>query len=311
MGELNAKHVAVLMGGWSAEREVSLVSGANIATALEEKGYRVTRVDVKRDLAALIAALSHPRPDAVFNALHGKGGEDGLIQGVLEYLGLPYTHSGVKSSAIAMDKEMTKRLLASAGMPVADGVVATKDQVLAGHVLPPPYVVKPVDEGSSVGVRIVKAGDNFTVLAEDAWVYGDKVLVEQFIPGRELTVGIMGDEALAITEIVPTQNFFDYTAKYTDGGATHICPAQIPDDVAAEAKRLALLAHRMLGCEPVSRSDFRWDDSKPGTSGLYFLETNTQPGFTPLSLLPEQAAARGITYADLCAWIVERARCHV
>lgn len=309
MVEGHAKHVAVLLGGWSAEREVSLVSGTNIAAALESKGYHVTRVDVTRDLPALLQALT-PRPDVIFNALHGKGGEDGLIQGVLEYLGIPYTHSPTLPSAVAMDKVLTKRLLATAGMPVAADRIATKEAVLAGHVMAPPYVVKPVDEGSSVGVRIVREGDNHTILSEDGWRYGDRVMVEQFIPGRELTVGIMGDRALAVTEIVPAQGFYDYTAKYADGGSVHVCPADIPAAVAAEAKRLAVLAHQQLGCRGVSRSDFRWDDSKPGTAGLCFLEINTQPGFTPTSLLPEQAAAVGIGYADLCAWIVEHARCH-
>lgn len=309
MGDNRSKHVAVLLGGWSAEREVSLVSGAGIVDALESKGYTVTAIDVQRDLEGLLAALS-PRPDVIFNALHGKGGEDGLIQGVLEYLGVPYTHSGVMTSAIAMDKVMTKRILAAVGMPVAEGVIASKEQVLSGHVIAPPYVVKPVDEGSSVGVRIVRESDNFTILEEDSWVYGRRVLVEKFIPGRELTVGVMGDHALAVTEIVPTKGFYDYTAKYADGGSVHVCPAQIPEAVTQEAKRLALLAHHTLGCSGISRSDFRWDDSKPGTSGLCFLETNTQPGFTPTSLLPEQAASLGISYADLCAWIVEHARCH-
>lgn len=309
MTDQRAKHVAVLLGGWSAEREVSLVSGAKIAAALESKGYKVTAVDVQRDLAGLLAALT-PRPDVVFNALHGKGGEDGLVQGVLEYLAVPYTHSSALASALAMDKAMAKRVLSTVGMPVADGVVATKDQVLSGHVLPPPYVVKPVDEGSSVGVRIVWEGDNHTILEEDGWVYGDRVLVEEFIPGRELTVGVMGDRALAVTEIVPHANFFDYTAKYSDGGADHVCPARLPEEVTREAMRLAVLAHQTLGCSGVSRTDFRWDDGKPGVSGLCYLETNTQPGFTPVSLLPEQAAYRGISYADLCAWIVEHARCH-
>lgn len=308
-GENRSKHVAVLLGGWSAEREVSLVSGARISEALEGKGYAVTAVDVQRDLEGLIAALT-PRPDVIFNALHGKGGEDGLIQGVLEYLGIPYTHSGVMASAVAMDKAMTKRVLSTVGMPVADGVIATKEQVLAGHVMAPPYVVKPVDEGSSVGVRIVQAADNFTVLEEDSWVYGRRVLVEKFIPGRELTVGVMGDRALTVTEIVPAQAFYDYTAKYAEGGSVHVCPALIPDEVAQEAKRLALLAHHTLGCSGVSRSDFRWDDGVAGAKGLVFLEINTQPGFTPTSLLPEQAASLGISYADLCAWIVEHARCH-
>lgn len=307
--ENRSKHVAVLLGGWSAEREVSLVSGSRIAEALESKGYTVTAIDVQRDLAGLVAALT-PHPDVIFNALHGKGGEDGLIQGVLEYLGVPYTHSGVMASAVAMDKALTKRILATVGMPVADGIIATKEQVLAGHVMAPPYVVKPVDEGSSVGVRIVRESDNFTVLEEDSWVYGRRVLVEKFIPGRELTVGVMGDRALAVTEIVPRTAFYDYEAKYADGGSVHVCPADIPAAVAEEAKRLALLAHQVLGCSGVSRTDFRWDDAKPGVTGLCFLETNTQPGFTPTSLLPEQAASLGISYADLCAWIVEHARCH-
>ncbi|WP_114394596.1 D-alanine--D-alanine ligase [Oleisolibacter albus] len=310
MSEQRRKHVAVLMGGWSAERDVSLVSGARIAEALASKGYRVTTIDVQRDLPGLLAALT-PAPDVIFNALHGRGGEDGVTQGVLDYLRIPYTHSGVLASALSMDKALTKRVLSTVGMPVADGVVASRDEVLAGHVIAPPYVVKPVDEGSSVGVRIVRAGDNHTILAEDGWIYGERVLVESFIPGRELTVGVMGDKALAVTEILPAQGFYDYTAKYADGGSVHVCPARIPAAVAEEAMRLAVLAHQTLGCSGVSRSDFRWDDSKDGIGGLYFLEINVQPGFTPVSLLPEQAAARGIAYADLCAWIVEHARCHV
>jgi D-alanine-D-alanine ligase len=309
MSQSRGKHVAVLMGGWSAEREVSLVSGAGVANALESQGYSVTAIDVQRDLAGLIQALT-PRPDVVFNALHGKGGEDGLVQGVLEYLGIPYTHSGVLASAVAMDKAVTKRLLATVGVPVAPDIIASHAQVLAGHVMEPPYVVKPVDEGSSVGLRIVHAGDNFSVLEEDSWIYSGRVLVEKFIPGRELTVGVIGDRALAVTEIRPNAEFFDYKAKYTDGGAVHICPADIPREVYDEAMRLSLLAHQTLGCDGISRSDYRWDDSQPGTTGLCFLEINTQPGFTPLSLLPEQAAWLGLSYADVCTWMVEHARCH-
>lgn len=309
MSEHRPKHVAVLLGGWSSEREVSLTSGAGIASALESRGYAVTAIDVQRDLTGLVAALT-PRPDVVFNALHGKGGEDGTIQGVLEFLGIPYTHSGVTASAVAIDKELTKRVLATVGVPVPDGIVATRRQALSGHVMEPPYVVKPVDEGSSVGLRIVKPGDNYAVLEEDGWVYGERVLVEKYIPGRELTVGVMGDRALAVTEIVPAVGFFDYTAKYTAGGAVHVCPARIPEDVTAEAMRLALLAHQTLGCDGISRSDFRWDDGVAGTGGLYFLEINTQPGFTPVSLFPEQAAHHGLSYADVCAWMVENARCH-
>ena len=303
------KTVAVLMGGWSAEREVSLVSGAGVVAALEQLGHQVRAVDVQRDLGGLLRALT-PRPDVIFNALHGRGGEDGLLQGVLEYFRVPYTHSGVMASAIAMDKEMTKRVLATVDVPLAKSVIATRDQVLAGHVLPPPYVVKPVDEGSSVGVRIVHAGENAQVIDEDSWKYGDRVMVEAYIPGRELTVGVMGDRALGVTEIVSNTEFFDYTAKYTVGQATHVLPAQVPPPVADRAKAIALLAHRTLGCSGITRTDLRWDDSKPGTSGLCFLEINTQPGFTPLSLVPEQASAIGISYADLCAWLVDNAQCH-
>lgn len=308
MSEQRPRHVAVLLGGWSSEREVSLTSGAGIVAALESRGYRVTAIDVQRDLTGLVEALT-PRPDVVFNALHGKGGEDGTIQGVLEFLGIPYTHSGVTASAVAMNKALTKRVLSTVGVPVPEGLVATQMQTLTGHVMPPPYVVKPVDEGSSVGLRIVQPGDNFAVLEEDGWIYGDSVLVEKYIPGRELTVGVMGDRALAVTEIVPASAFFDYTAKYTEGGAVHVCPAKIPEDVYAEAMRLALLAHQTLGCDGISRSDFRYDDTVPGLGGLYFLEINTQPGFTPVSLFPEQAAHHGISYADVCVWMVENAKC--
>jgi len=302
------KHVAVLMGGWSAEREVSLVSGAGVAKALEEEGYSVTAVDVQRDLTGLVAALSDPRPDVVFNALHGRGGEDGTIQGVLEFLGLPYTHSGVRASAIAMDKAMTKRVLDSAGVRSPKGLVLTKGELTGGtHPMPAPYIVKPVDEGSTVGVTLVHEGQNSPI--GDGWTFGERVLVEEFIRGRELTVGVMGDRALAVTEIDFAAELFDYTAKYTAGHATHVLPAPIPEAVAEEAKRVAVLAHETLGCRGVSRSDFRWDDSKPGTEGLYFLEINNQPGMTPLSLVPEQAAHVGISYGALVSWLVENASC--
>ncbi|SMH60691.1 D-alanine--D-alanine ligase [Azospirillum agricola] len=304
------KHVAVLMGGWSAEREVSLVSGAGVAKALEEEGYRVTAVDVQRDLAGLMQALTSPRPDVVFNALHGRGGEDGTIQGILEFLGLPYTHSGVQASAIAMDKAMTKRVLGTAGVRSPKGLVLTRGEITGGaHPMPAPYIVKPVDEGSTVGVTLVREGQNSPV--GDAWTFGDRALVEEFIPGRELTVGVMGDRALAVTEIVFEAQVYDYTAKYSAGHAVHTIPAAIPDAVAEEARRLAVLAHQTLGCRGVSRSDFRWDDSRPGTDGLYFLEINNQPGMTPLSLVPEQAAHVGISYGALVGWLVENAGCQL
>ncbi len=300
------EHVAVLMGGWSSEREVSLSSGAGVVKALQDKGYKVTAVDVQRDLDSLIAALT-PRPDVVFNALHGRGGEDGTIQGVLDYMGLPYTHSGVSTAAVAMNKSFTKLIVAREGIPVAKEVLAHRDEVLARDVLPVPYVVKPINEGSSVGVRIVHAGSNYRILAEDSWVYGETVMVESYIPGRELTVGVIGNEALDVTEIIAASGFYDYTAKYAPGGSRHVVPAQIPAEIAQAVRSYALTAHKVLGCTGVSRSDFRWDDSLPGMSGLIFLELNTQPGLTPTSLLPEQAAVRGMNYADLCAWMVEDA----
>ena len=304
-----AKQVAVLLGGWSAEREVSLVSGKDCAKALEQAGYVVTAIDVGRDLTALLAALT-PAPDAVFNALHGKGGEDGVIQGVLEMLQIPYTHSGVMASALAMDKDIAKRVLATVGVPTPHGLVVDRDHVLAGHPIDPPYVVKPVDEGSSVGIRIVMPGDNTPGIDKDSWVFGERALVESYVAGRELTVAVMGDRALAVTEIMPNEGFYDYAAKYTDGKAIHQVPADVPQAVTDACLRLALLAHQTLGCTGVSRADFRYDDSRPGTDGLYMLEVNTQPGMTPLSLVPEQAAHLGISFPELCAWMVENAACH-
>jgi D-alanine-D-alanine ligase len=303
---MKTKHVAVLMGGWSSEREVSLVSGAGVVKALTEKGYRVTAIDVQRDIDSLLRALS-PRPDVVFNALHGRGGEDGTIQGVLEFLGLPYTHSGVTASAVAMDKQLTRLIAETQGVPVARGLMASQEDVLSRDVLPPPYVIKPVNEGSSVGVRIVRESDNYKILAEDSWIYGENVLVEQYVPGRELTAAVMGDRALTVTELRPKSGFYDYTNKYTDGMTEHIVPADIPPVLAEAVMRHALAMHNVLGCKGLSRSDFRWDDTKPGTEGLFFLEINTQPGFTPLSLTPEQAAHCGISYAELCVWLVEQA----
>ncbi|MDR6288006.1 D-alanine-D-alanine ligase [Inquilinus ginsengisoli] len=301
------KTVAVLHGGWSAEREVSLVSGKAVAAALRDRGHRVDLIDVTRDLEALLRAL-RPAPEVVFNALHGKGGEDGTIQGVLDMLGLPYTHSGLRPSAIAMSKPATKQVVAAVGIRTARGVVATPQQVVERHLFEPPYVVKPAEEGSSVGVRIVRANDNAPAIDLGAWHFGD-ALVEEYIPGRELTVGVMGDRALTVTEIAHSHAFFDYEAKYTEGHAVHTLPARVPDLVFTEAMRQALLAHRTLGCRGISRSDFRWDDTRPGAEGLVFLELNTQPGFTPISLVPEQAKHVGIGFADLCEWLLGEAAC--
>ncbi|MBM3598897.1 MAG: D-alanine--D-alanine ligase [Alphaproteobacteria bacterium] len=302
------KNVAVLMGGWSAEREVSLLSGRDCANALEEAGYRVTLIDVPRDPVRLIAALT-PRPDVVFNALHGRGGEDGCIQGLLEMLRLPYTHSGLLASALAMDKPQAKRVFAAAGIPCAEGRVVSKAAYLAeGSPIAKPYVMKPPNEGSSVGVRVIKNGStpNFT---EESWPYGEEVLIERYVPGREITVAVMGDRALGVTEIRPRQGFYDYRAKYTEGEAVHLCPAPLPKPVYDEAMNLALRAHQALGCRGVSRADLRYDDTKGEPGQLYMLEVNTQPGMTPLSLVPEIAQACGISFAELVSWMVENARC--
>ncbi len=303
-----AKRVVVLKGGTSAEREVSLVSGAACAEALREAGYAVEEFDVQDDVGALVAALTPP-PDAVFNALHGRWGEDGCVQGLLELLHIPYSHSGVRASALAMDKDMAKRLFASVGIPCPEGVVVDRQTVLAGDVIERPYVVKPVGEGSSVGVRIVEEGTNEPPLTPEEWPFGDRVLVEQYIKGRELTVGVVGDEALAVTELEPSQGFYDYEAKYTDGKTVHTVPAPVPSSVYQRAMQAAEEAHRALGCRGVSRADFRYDETEGGGSGLYLLEVNTQPGMTPLSLLPEQAAYAGMTFAELCSWMVEHAAC--
>jgi len=297
------KQVAVFMGGWSAEREVSLVSGAACSEALKRAGYSVTAIDVQRDVGTLLGRL-FPKPDVVFNALHGRFGEDGCIQGLLDILHIPYTHSGLTASAIAMDKPMAKRLFKDAGIRVAEDKIATRDEVLSGDVMTPPYVVKPANEGSSVGIHIVREGDNDLPFAHDSWPYGDQVMVERFIPGRELTVAVMGDRPLAVTEIITEHDFYDFDAKYADGGSRHQIPADIDQPVYEEAMRLALLAHDTLGCRGVSRSDFRYDGEE-----LYILEVNTQPGMTPTSLVPEQAQHAGISFEDLVSWMVENAEC--
>jgi len=301
------------MGGWSAEREVSLVSGAAVAEALEQSGHQVTRIDVRRDLEHLLAALT-PRPDVVFNALHGRGGEDGCVQGVLEFLGLPYTHSGVAGSAVAMNKAMTKALLASAGVRSPRGLVMDAATLAIGHPMEPPYIVKPVDEGSTVGLILVRAGDpppGSDGSGIGPGTDGRALLVEEFIPGVELTVGVMGDRALAVTEIRFEGGVFDYDAKYKGGRARHVLPAEIPQEIYDESMRLAKVAHLELKCSGVSRSDFRYDLARRGLEGLFFLETNTQPGMTPLSLVPEQAQFVGMSYRELVGWLVETAECHL
>ena len=297
-----APRVAVLMGGLSAEREVSLSSGRECAQALRTAGYEVIEVDADRDLCA---RLSEIKADVCFNALHGRWGEDGCVQGLLEWLNIPYTHSGVLASALAMDKSAAKAAYAAAGLPTVTSVLASRDEVAAAHVLPPPYVVKPNNEGSSVGVYIVREGANAPRLAE---TMPATVMVETYAPGRELTVAVMGDRALAVTDIVTT-GWYDYEAKYAAGGSRHVIPADIPEDIAKACLDYALRAHRTLGCRGLSRTDFRWDEAR-GLAGLILLETNTQPGMTPTSLAPEQAAFRGIGFPELCDWIVKDASCN-
>ena len=298
-----ASRVAVLKGGLSAEREVSLVSGRECARALRDGGYDVIEIDAGRDVAA---ALSAARPDAVFNALHGRWGEDGCVQGLLEFMGLPYTHSGVLASALAMDKMRAKSVFAAAGLPVAESRLAPKSEIAVRHPMAPPYVVKPVNEGSSVGVYIAPEGANRPpVLADDA---PEMLMVERFVPGRELTTAVLGDRALAVTDIVAASGWYDYHAKYAAGGSRHVVPADIPEAVAEACRDIALRAHAALGCRGLTRADFRWDEAQ-GVDGLVLLEVNTQPGMTPTSLAPEQAAHVGMDFPALCRWIVEDASC--
>ena len=301
------KRVAVLLGGRSAEREVSLSSGAGCAKALREEGFDVVEIDPGENPAA---QLLDAKVDCVFNALHGRWGEDGCIQGLLELLRIPYTHSGVLASSLAMHKQRTKDIYREAGVPVVRSIVADRREAGAQHLMEPPYVIKPVNEGSSVGVYIIRKGDNRppSELTRAEWNLTDAMMVEEYVPGRELTVAVMGDRALGVTEITTNLEFYDYEAKYSAGGSVHVLPAKIPQSVEDEAKRLAVLAHRALGCRGVTRTDFRYDDSN-GKHRLVALETNTQPGMTPTSLVPEQAAYNGMSYAKLCRWIVEDASC--
>ncbi|WP_285671123.1 D-alanine--D-alanine ligase [Paralimibaculum aggregatum] len=294
--------VAVLKGGVSAEREVSLVSGRECARALRHAGYDVAEIDAGHDVAA---ALDAARPDVVFNALHGRWGEDGCVQGLLEWLRLPYTHSGVLASALAMDKIRAKAVYAAEGLPVAEGRLASRAEIEAGHPMAPPYVVKPYNEGSSVGVHIVLEGANAPVrLSPDE---PETLMVEAYVPGRELTVAVLGERTLAVTDII-AEGWYDYHAKYATGGSRHVVPAAVPDAIAEACRAHALAAHRALGCRGLSRTDFRWDEAR-GAEGLVLLETNTQPGMTPTSLAPEQAAHCGMDFPALCAWLVEDASC--
>ena len=301
-------HVVVLMGGWSSEREVSLTSGRGVAAALRERGWsNVTELDMDRDVARRLAEL---KPDVVFNALHGTPGEDGTVQGMMDLMGLKYTHSGLETSVIAIDKELTKMVLVPHGIRMPAGKVVDSESLYRADPLARPYVVKPVNEGSSVGVAIVTAEGNYgNPIGRDVegpWHQFDQLLAEPFIKGRELTVAVLGDEALAVTELKPTAGFYDYDAKYTDGLTVHVCPAEVPDEIARSMMEMAAKAHRLLGCKGASRSDFRWDDEQ-GEPGVYLLEVNTQPGMTPLSLVPEQAKLKGISYGELVERLITEA----
>ncbi|TCR83499.1 D-alanine--D-alanine ligase [Rhizobium sp. BK376] len=303
------KHVAVLMGGFSSERPVSLSSGTACAEALEGEGFKVTRLDVDRDISARLADL---KPDVVFNALHGPFGEDGTIQGILEYLGIPYTHSGILASALAMDKSRAKTVAAASGIPVAESLVTSRFAIKNVHPLKPPYVVKPVKEGSSFGVVIVQEDQSHPpqVISSPEWRYGDEVLVERYVHGRELTCGVMGDTVLGVTEIVPLgHSFYDYDAKYVKGGSKHVIPAEISPIIYQKVQELALRAHQAIGCRGVSRSDFRFDDRFSDEGELIWLEINTQPGMTPTSLVPEMAAHAGYSFGEFLRWMVGDASC--
>lgn len=295
--------VVVLKGGLSAEREVSLVSGRECASALRRAGYEVIEIDAGRDVAR---ALADAAPDAVFNALHGRWGEDGCVQGILEWMSIPYTHSGVLPSALAMDKMRTKEVYRTAGLPIVDSLIVPRSEVTAGHPMPPPYVVKPYNEGSSVGIYFVHEHANGPAqLSDDA---PETLMIERFVPGRELTVAVMGDRALTVTDIIAATGWYDYHAKYAEGGSRHVVPAEVPAEIYDACLAHSLTAHRALGCRGVSRTDLRWDEAQ-GLAGLVLLETNTQPGMTPTSLAPEQAAHCGIPFDELCDWLVGDASC--
>lgn len=299
------KHIAVIKGGWSPEREVSLVSGRDCAEALRGEGFEVTEIDAGRDLAEQLLEV---KPDAVFNALHGRWGEDGCVQGLLEVLGIPYTHSGVRASAVAMDKEQSKHIFRAAGLPVAESKLVSREEAARGHVMDTPYVIKPHNQGSSVGVFIVREGENRppAELSSPKWDLGDVVMAERYIPGMELTCAVIGNRVLNVTEITANTAFYDYDAKYSSGGSVHVVPARISSDINKRVQDVTHAAHDSLGCRGVTRSDFRFDEKK---GELVLLEVNTQPGMTPTSLVPELAAYEGMSYGALVRWMVEDASC--
>lgn len=299
------KRVAVVYGGWSSERPVSLSSGKEMVQGARDAGYEVVEIDATRDLAR---QLQDAAPEVILNGLHGPWGEDGTVQGLFEILDIPYSHSGVLASALAMDKIKSKRMFADAGLDVAKDVAVTRDEAARSHPLEPPYVIKPVQEGSSFGIVFVREGANGPAheVGRADWPYGDRLMAEEYVPGRELTVAVLGDRSLAVTEITTLREFYDFDAKYTDGGSRHVIPADLPDDITQKALDAALKAHQVLGCRGVSRSDFRYDEA---ASRLVILETNTQPGMTPFSLVPEQAAYCGISFSELMAWMIEDASC--
>jgi len=301
-------HVAVLKGGWSSERDVSLVSGKACAEALIGEGYQVTQIDVGHDVGQVLGALA---PDVAFNALHGTWGEDGCVQGILEVLEIPYTHSGVLASSLAMNKPLSKNAFTAAGLPCEESIVVERSMAGASHQMQPPYVIKPLADGSSVGVFIVEEGARRPpeALSADDWCFGEEVMIEKYVPGRELTVAVMGDQALGVTEILSTAEFYDYDAKYSQGGSKHVLPADIPTEIARSATDIAEKAHQVLGCRGVSRADFRYDDTRDKPGRLILLEVNTQPGMTPTSLVPEQALHTGLSFGGLVRWMVEDASC--
>lgn len=304
------KTVALLVGGWSSEREVSLMKGKHVEAALLEGGYVVKTIDVSRDVQKLIKDLNAAKPDAVFNNLYGRGGEDGTIQALLEMLGLPYTHSGVTASAVGMDKVLTKRLAESVGVRCSVGKVASKKDILAETVLPRPYVVKPINEGSSVGVRIILEGENQQPIDEASWTFGEEALVEKYVPGREIHVAVLDGKALGVTEIFVEGRFFDYEAKYHSKTTELQTPADVPEIVAKTAMDYAVKTYTVLGCEGIARADLRYDDSKPGADGVYLLEINTMPGLSPGSIAVIQPELSGMSYVQLCSHLVETAKCH-